>query len=314
MFHVAWLAFFAVMLPAFGNGAHADETSRPLVKTKMKIAFLQSFFADVNRLDAEAAMKVFARTMGEFYGYDADIAVQSFQNAKDILTAPDAGNIEILLLDSWSYLEVEQAKWIEPVFVSSEQEQVVNRYYLLTNGNNKINNLSELRGKRLNLLTAANAMIGLPWLKILLIERGLGTPDEFFNQVTQQSDPMRTILQVFFGKADAALVDEMRFQLMMELNPQLKRLKIIETSEPFPNIIFCIKRSGWSPPRMKKDIINTGNELHLEPKARQVFTLFKFGRLTPFEPSHLDTVRRLRQKAIAAETQRAAAPGRPDGN
>ncbi len=275
---------------------------------------MQNVFREVNLLDAEAAMKVLAQTLGKINGYDVEVNVFTFRYARDILSGPHAGNIDLMILDSWSYVEIEQADWIEPLFVSEEEGQMESRYFLLTNGKKDLDSLSDLNGKSLNLLTAANAMLGPPWLQTLLLEKRLGKPEDFFRQINYQSDSMRTILPVFFGKVDAALIDSIRYELMAELNPQLNNMKVIEKSEPFVSYILCSKRSGWALPRLKQDIIRVASNLHIEPKAQQVFTLFKFGRLVPYEPHQLDTVRQLHQRAIKLEKQTTGAADRPIGN
>lgn len=310
IFRVVSFVCMAVLLPVLSGVLHASEGSQTIMPNTMTIGFLQSAVSGVNLSDAEAAMKVFGQTLGKSYGYDMHVSMHTFKHARDIISGPFAGKIDLFLIDSWSYLEVEQAQWIEPVFVSSEQGEVANRYLLLTHGKGGLDSLTDLRGKSLNLLTASNAMLGIPWLRVLLLEQRLGRPEDFFSQVRYQSDPMPTILQVFFGKKDAALIDAARFQLMTELNPQLNRLKTIETSEPFVNYVLCLKRSGWSPKHIKTDIIEVVNKLHLNPKAQQVFTLFKFERLVPFEYHQLDTVRQLRRRIAAGENH---SPAPPDG-
>ena len=287
----------------------ASEPSEGLKPEKLNVGFLQSAFLGVNQLDAEAAFKTFARTIGVSYGYDIDVTVRIVEHVGELESLPSGEKTDLIILDSWSYLEMDDAEWLEPVFVSSDRGRVASRYLLLTRHDRNLKTLTDLRGKSLNLLAASNAMLGIPWLQALLREQKLGSPEAFFGVVEYHTDPMPTVLQVFFGKKDAALVDAIKFELMAELNPQLNRLHAIQASEPLVNSIICLKRSGWASERFRQDMVQAMAELHLKPAGQQIITLFKFGRMVPFEQSHLDTVRGLRKTAAPLQHKTPGSPG-----
>ncbi|MEZ4483394.1 MAG: PhnD/SsuA/transferrin family substrate-binding protein [Syntrophotaleaceae bacterium] len=116
-------------------------------------------------------------------------------------------------------------------------------------------------------------------------------------ELAYYTDPMPALLPVFFGKKDAALLDSAKFELMAELNPQLKQsLQLLATSAPLTNAVICLKQTGWTEERFRQDVTQAMRELHLTPAGLQILMLFKVQQLVSFEPSHLDTLRQLREK------------------
>lgn len=306
---VAWLICLLLLLPAVSSLSHASETSPPLAKEHLNVGFLQNSFSGVNYLDAEAALKTFARTLAVAYGYEAEVTVRRFANVREIESMPSAGRIDLILLDTWSYLEMKAVDWIEPAFVSCDQDQLASHYLLLARRNGNFKSLNDLQGKSLNLYTASNALLGIPWLETLLQVHKLGKPEAFFGRLEYHTDPMSAVLQVFFGKKDAALVDSSTFELMAEMNPQINRLRTIESSEPLVNYVICLKRSGWSSVQFRRDVTQALAELHLKPAGQQVLTIFKFGRIVPFENNQLDTVRKLHEMAMSRRNKAPGVPG-----
>lgn len=269
--------------------------SNELKSEKLSVVFTERAFLGANPLDVEAAFQVFARTIGRSYGCDIHATVRRFKSIQDLQASPSSEMPDLIILDSWSYLEMSDARGIEPLFVSSDRGQISRSYLLLARQSGSIKKLSDLRGRSLNLLASANAGLGIHWLRALFKEQKLGPPETFFGDIAYNTDPMPTVLPVFFGKKDVALVDSAKFELMAEMNPQLNNLRTLATSEPLVNAVICLKRSGWSSERFKQDLIKAMTELHLEPAGRQILTLFKVQQLVPFKPSHLDTVRHLRE-------------------
>jgi len=155
--------------------------------------------------------------------------------------------------------------------------------------------LEGLRGKPLLRQEIAAGDITRAWLRLLLLDRRLGTSEDFFSKVTSTSRPTSAILPVFFGNAAACIADEHSFALMSELNPAVgKQLQIIAASDVFADVVVCLSKSGWIAPTDRAATELSLRELHADPAGQQICTLFKFERMVPFDPAHLESVRRLR--------------------
>ena len=288
---VKWCLCLVAALSLTGHGAAIYAAG--LKKERLSVGYIESQIHGVNRLDAEAAFKTLARTVGVANGYDVGIEVDSFDNAGQFVATLADKIINLILLDSWSYLKIVPQGMMEPLFVTSDRGQATVRYLLLVRKNSAVKSLSDLRGRSLNLITGQSSKLGRHWLDTIVLAQEASSPEVFFSRMEYMSNPMSTVLPVFFGKRDAALVDETQFMLMAELNPQLNILHAIESSAPLLNAIICLSRKGWSSQRFKMDLVSALADLHRNPAGQQILTLFKAGRLVPFQDHYLNSVRDL---------------------
>lgn len=264
---------------------------------KLNILFTERAFLGANPLDVEAALKVFVKSLGFKYGYNIQTTMRRFKNSDEFTEHLSIVKPDLIIADSWTYLMMESAMHLEPLFICSNHGEYASRYLLMVRPEGP-KELTGLRGKSLNLLATANANLGVYWLTALLEEAELGQPESFFDDLRYQTDPMPAILQVFFAKKDAALIDSSKFELMAELNPQLRHLRTVASSEPLVNAVICLKQAGWPSDNFRQDLIEALNGLHLDPAGRQILTMFKVQELKPFKPYHLNTVRQLREKIL----------------
>lgn len=291
---MAMLVFTSAPAPATA----ADDILEP---AQLNVGFIESSFFGIHRLDAEAAYKAFVRTVGRNKGYDISVTVRTFQSIRELAAIPTENQLDIVLLESWDYLEMGDIEWFEPLFATSERGRVAHPYLLVTRHDGDDTALKDLRDASLNLFFGANAQPGRFWLEHLLRNAGLGTPEDFFNQVELHTDPMLTVLPVFFGKRDAAVIDATKFELLAEMNPQLNRLNILATSEPLVSGILCLKLTGWASERFRQDLVQAITELHLQPAGQQILNLFKTEQLVPFVPEYLDSMRRLHAQSRSSD-------------
>jgi phosphonate transport system substrate-binding protein len=79
---------------------------------------------------------------------------------------------------------------------------------------------------------------------------------------------------------------------MVELNPQLGRqLRVLERSPGFVTGILAVRKDIHNPRR--DAMVETLQEMHTDPKGRQLLTLFRCNRLVPFVAEHLASVEKV---------------------
>lgn len=104
--------------------------------------------------------------------------------------------------------------------------------------------------------------------------------------------PSRAVLDVFFGKAAACIVNQSTFQTMIELNPQLeKKLRIQHTSPPLLFSLSCVRRDLSQ--KLKEKIFQAAITLPSNPTGQQLLKLFGGTSVQPFKAHYLDTVKAL---------------------
>lgn len=266
-----------------------------LAKEQLLVGYVHGQLEGVNPQDAEAAFKTLAKTLGIKSSYDVEITVKTYKSGVNFGKNFNQQIPHIILMSSWDYLINKESELIEPKFVPADKAHVMRRY-LLVSKQVKSRNIEDLHGLSLNLIYSPSNTLARQWLNVALKEADQPDINSFFGSIEYHDDPMATVLPVFFGKRDAALVDAEKFALMVELNPQLQRLNIIASSKPFLNGLVCFKRDGWSSPEFRDAMIDTLANLHKTSAGQQILTIFKTGQTVPYKAHYLESVQDLKNK------------------
>ena len=256
------------------------------------VGFSSKVFYDVAINDAKAATKVWM---------DVLIKKQNLFEKSDTIVYPDLSSIEkavraktvdVMTLLPQEYLEIRKRVSLEPVFVADHGKDFYHQFLLIVRADRGINQLTDLKNKKLALETSQNGTIPIVWLETLIMKEGYTTLKAFFSNVKDAQKTSQALLPVFFRQTDAAIVSRSSFDVMVELNPQLgKELKVIATSPKLLAGIVCIRKDLY---KTNKDAVNIALEsLQSDPQGKQILTLFRINRLVPFNPSHLETIEAL---------------------
>ncbi len=293
-----WILPLAIVLAALS--AHpavpAAPTSAPPVQPMtLRVGFLKRAFTGVNRNDAEAAYKVFAAAVARRRGYAIHCTTHVFEDAAAFEPEILAGKIDLAIIDTWNFLAMDVGSAVTPVFFPSNRDTPGKRYVVVTRRDSHRDRLEDLRGLEISEFEMSTADLGRAWLETLLRSTHLATHTTFFRQVVTVHKPSAAVLPVFFGQSPAGLVDESGLQIMTELNPQVgAQLQVIARSELLADAVLCLKNSGWPTETRRRDMIDALAKLPDYPGGQQILSLFRIGRLIPFDEAHLDTVRKLR--------------------
>ena len=268
-----------------------------LVPVDLQVGFTRSSFLGVNEADARAAFKVFSAKVGERRGYEITPTIRVFNDLTELMKEIELGTQDLLILESWDYLTLSPIGKMPVEFVTVEQGVMMEDYLVLVRADTDYSNLADLEGRYVIVLDSTNSNIGKHWLRTELMALGVLDPRAFFNRFEIKEKPSQVVLPVFFGNADACVVDRSGFEIMAELNPQVgTMLRVMARSDPYLDSVACVRRDGWDEPKHRTDLIAALQELTQDPAGQQIMNLFKFNDLVPFESRHLDTVRALHQR------------------
>jgi ABC-type phosphate/phosphonate transport system substrate-binding protein len=192
------------------------------------------------------------------------------------------------------YFQLADLAEVEPVFWALGEGNAPPRWLLLVGTASGISSLEALRGRTATVYAKTGANLGQVWLDAMLYDRRLGRPDRFFRSVEVVAKASSAILPVFFGKADAAVVDEPSFDVSKEMNPQLgAKLRVLAASPPLAEGILCICRNRLE---FREEFVQNMQELQRDPQGRQMLMVFRFSRLAPVDIPALAPVRELWRK------------------
>jgi phosphonate transport system substrate-binding protein len=117
--------------------------------------------------------------------------------------------------------------------------------------------------------------LGLMWLETLLADHKLDRAASFFGSVDIGNRASSCVLPLFFGKIDACVVDSANWETITELNPQIRRLKVLARSEPMLEGLMAMPIQPQHP--YKRAIINWILNIHLTVVGAQLGAVFKVG-------------------------------------
>lgn len=279
----------------------------------LQVGLPRTSFSDLNENDAKATYRAFISASGRKMGYNVRSEITIYDTREDFEKAARAGKMHALLMSSWGWVTGNVRDVADIAYVPLVHGSTQRRFILLVRRDRGYTSFRDLRGRSLLWSTNESATLGRPWLDTLVMGDGALSSEAFFSKLTSVGKPGLAILPVFFGNADACLVDESSFAVAAELNPQLaKTLVALETSDPLVNGVVCVSRTAWVRDQHRLDFWGTLGRLHDDAAGRQVLTLFKAERLVPFEESQLTTLWALYRKHEALRLSLALQPAATD--
>jgi len=286
-----------ILILAFVVSGVADEDA-PVQSHENRvliIGFSRDVFADVHIPDALAAMKVWASELTRNRGVAGSVETKVFENLVQASDAIMNHAVDLIILTTSEYLKIPARSEIEPYFVHTRNGKILEESLILVHSQSGINNLSDLKGKQIILMNHARTSAGKIWLESLILEDGYKNLEDFFANVQVVDKSSKTVLPVYFKQKDACLIHRGGFDMISELNPQLRReLKILVVSPATTPSVTCI-RSDFDP-ELKNILIDALGNLHNEPRGQQILLLFKVDALESFKASFLDGTRQLIEK------------------
>ncbi|HYP16891.1 MAG TPA: PhnD/SsuA/transferrin family substrate-binding protein [Opitutus sp.] len=285
-----------------------------LAAATLRIGFSRAAFTGLNESDTTAAYRAFATALGRKRGYALSCEFSIFDTVPEAAAAVRARRVQLIVLSAWQLLSTDLLDQTEIAFVPFTGEGVGRRLLLLARNDRLVRGPADLRGGKLLLLRNNAVTLSALWFETLTLQAGLGSPGQLLRKAEFGTKPSALVLSVFFGRADACVVDEQSFAVACELNPQLSReLIAVDRSEPLLDFVICLNRDGWEPPELLDDVRLSMAELHHEPMGRQILTLFRCDRLEPFRSEQLEDLAALhaRHAQLLAASPNAAAPAAP---
>jgi len=263
----------------------------------LRVAFTRQSFLGVNEADAKAAFKVFAMRMGEKRGYDITPEVRIFEDPAELAREAERDTPELIIIDTWDFLGHGPFANAPVEFAAIEQGVTSEPYFLLVKRGSAIGSIPDLRDKHVIVLESGNANNGRHWLLTELLALGVSDPASFVGKLESKHKVSQVVLPVFFGQADACVVDQSGFDVMTDMNPQIgNELDVIVESPSVLDTICCVKLKGWDETRQRADLMDALMEMPDDPAGRQILALFRFDGMTAFADEHIETVRTLRER------------------
>ncbi len=261
----------------------------PAGESRISVGMPHSIFAGLNPGDAKLTMTQILKMAG-FGKHQLEVTL--VENHVAFEAAIREERIDFFPILSLDFLRFGVELGVHPAAVSLAAGNDPRSSLVLLTARQESTNLSDFSGAQLVVDESHTFGLERIWLETLLVEAGLGSPEEVFPGLTNVNKPAKALLPAFFGQSDLCLVTRRDWELMAELNPQLKsRLKPVAESEPLLCVMMAF-RKNYDAQRRQRFIADI-TRLHETPAGKQVLTVTKTERIAVFRPEWLEETRRL---------------------
>jgi phosphonate transport system substrate-binding protein len=281
------------LLDALCAVAGAPENAAPVPEAiPIHFAFSKSLFTEVNESDAKAAVKVYTQILAEENGMD-NAGGALILDGRDILAeALRLDQVDVISLTTEEFLTLEDEGLVGPLLLTSIKKSFTEEYVLLVREASSLRKVQDLRGRNLIISSDIRASLGQIWLEVLCQQHGLRPAGGALKRVTRASKATQVVLPVFFGTADACVTTRSSWEVMGEMNPQVRKLlRVLAVSPPLVPAMTCFRR-GFSEYQRQR-IIDAAEACFAKPSFQQLMGLFKTDSMCAQPISVLESAREL---------------------
>jgi len=171
---------------------------------------------------------------------------KSTDSSEKLYAAIQANRVNTFFGSPFEFIQAEQYFLDSPLASGVFDRELKSKVYLLVRKDSGIKTITQLKGKKLVTSKWTTGDLGGLYLETLLLEHKQDLPKHFFSEILTPETSNQALVELFFKKADVALVNENQFNIAAELNPQLRsNIKILLELEPY--LIFVTALSKNTP-------------------------------------------------------------------
>ncbi len=285
----ALILFFFALFPIGGLSipgrvCHAQTAQLAEGEVSLAIGFTSKIFMNVDPKDAKAIVDLYVKEFGRSLNIETKAVVYSDINS--IISDLTTGRLDIVSTLPIEYHRIAQRADTELAYTNTNNDRKKRKWILLVRNNSGIRGLDDLKDKKLTIGKADT--IGLMFADILLLRNNKRPAEQYFSKIIKKRKISSIILDLFFKKTDACLVDDWAFSTMAELNPQIqKQLKIISASPAIINtIIFFRKDISKEKKERAREAIR---QMTVSDYGQQLLMVIKSDSIVKLELSDLDS-------------------------
>ena len=196
--------------------------------------------------------------------------VMLFDSIEDMSAAFDTGVINLISAPPLTIALHFKRENLSDGFIGLRAPGKLNAVMLLARTDKNINTINDMRGKRL-IVPEYHELADI-FLDTLILKTQHIPYKKFFSSTSLEKKDKRILLDLFFDKADVAMVNESAYELMKELNPQLnKKIKVI-ASYPTKSKSYLYVNKNY-PYRQK--IVDNYLRIASSVRGKQFLSLFQ---------------------------------------
>ncbi|MET0028171.1 MAG: PhnD/SsuA/transferrin family substrate-binding protein [Candidatus Thiodiazotropha sp.] len=214
-----------LMLAACGYTPFAEAAVNPQIKVGGSLESIH----DSSVTDAEIGFRLIFNSLLE--DIHESFTIKIYDSNQILVDKFKSGEIEGILVSSLQFLKLD--KYLHPTgrYAVQYGPDLKQPYLVLIRKTGKAIKLADFRGGRLSYGTGHS--VGRRFLDVTLMQQGYPASERFFREIETVKEVNTSIVNLYFGSVDVALVPKHNYDLALELNPQLAdKLQILTQSKP----------------------------------------------------------------------------------
>lgn len=243
-----------------------------------KLIFSANLLQNMKIEDALATTKILAKKIQQKMELKEEIEIVVAENFNDLLNEIKKP-FDFILATGVETELIKRKHNIEPALVNETNGNYGLNYLLVVNNSKNFSNLNSLKNTKIGILSKSEHHTASIWLDKLLRDEKLPVKEKYFSEIINDYKANNVLLSVYFNKIEAAIISKPAYELLCELNPQIKKqIKILLHSD---NLIYgVISFDGRSKDQKRKDfMLNILLTLHEENYGKQLLDLFMVDKI-----------------------------------
>jgi hypothetical protein len=254
-----------------------------------------NIFTEVDLTDARAVANVLIQEILNDWALNLNSQVVIYKDIdalrKDIL----GKNVDFIVITTPEYFMLRNQVNIIPFLTYKLEDRTLDRMLLVSRIDSGVRSIIELKRKKIAIYAILNDELNLPslWLTTLVLKSGGNYRDGYASSVYEVRKGTTAISDVFFRKADAAVVPERNFNISKELNPQIgAQLSVIDSSKYVLYSVMCYTEKLTTSLNRYKDrnmqsVIDMLCNANKTETGKHLLSVFRVTSFIPFKSEYL---------------------------
>ncbi len=269
------------------SSAHAIEPLQRNVRLNMGY-FAGSINEQASRADVEVSLNFWAKDLFAVEATTNSFTVTSstailFDRIEDLKAAFDQGELDLIIAPPLLISRYFKREDLGDGFVAVGEGKKPDRLLLIARTDKNINRIKDLRGKRL--VIQENDELAEVFIDTLVLTELKLSYKNIGLSIQYQNKSNRSVLDVFFDKADAAVVYGSSYEIMAELNPSIKNTLRVLAEYPMKGKNFSYFRHDYP---LIKELNAVAMMFNKTPRGNQILNVFRASEIDYCKVNELD--------------------------
>jgi hypothetical protein len=259
------------------------------------IGYSAHIFKDIDLTEAKAVTSVLIQQIINDWAINLNSHVVIYDNIDALRKDIHEKKVDIFAVTTPEYFLLRNQVDATPFLTYKLSDRTFDRMLLVSRIDARVRSIIELKRKKIAVYTNLSDEFNLPslWLTTLVLKSGGNYGDEYASSVYKVRKGINAISDVFFRKADAAVVPERDFDISKELNPQIgAQLSVIDSSKYMLYSVLCYTEKLATAMKPYKDcnmqsIADMLCNTNKTAKGKQFLSIFRITNFIPFESEYL---------------------------